>query len=103
MQLPAFQEFWQSNQASAITIIMSTSCLATAYNYVHNLMIKSLGAVTCSVVGEVKILALVFLSGIFLGEAKQYTLAQAFGCATALAGLVLYSSAKRETEKIKSA
>lgn len=66
-------------------------------------MIKSLGAVTCSVVGEVKIVALVSLSGIFLGEAKQYTLAQLIGCATAVMGLFLYSSAKREVAKRKSA
>ena len=66
-------------------------------------MMKVLGAVTCSVVGEVKIVALVMLSGIFFGEAKQYTLTQLCGCTISLIGLFLYSAVKRESIKSKMA
>lgn len=95
-EVAAFQAYCSKNPNSAALIIASTSCLAAVYNYVHALMIKNLGAVACSVVGEVKILVLVALSGILLNEAKQFTTTQIVGCGIALAGLAMYTSTKRK-------
>ncbi|KAL4529568.1 hypothetical protein Ndes2437B_g08858 [Nannochloris sp. 'desiccata'] len=98
-EIIAFHEYCRINPTSAALIIASTSCLAAIYNYVYALMIKNLGAVACSVIGEVKIVSLVALSGIVLKEAKQFTATQLVGCGIALVGLVLYSSAKREVPR----
>ena len=99
LEFAAFQEYSRKNPTSTALILISTSCLAAVYNYVHALMIKNLGAVACSVVGEVKIVALVALSGILLKEAKQFTTTQLIGCGIALLGLAMYSSTKRKVEK----
>jgi hypothetical protein len=42
--------------------------MALAYNLVHQLMIKNVSAVATTVLGEVKIVALLLLSATLLGE-----------------------------------
>jgi drug/metabolite transporter (DMT)-like permease len=95
-EIAAFHEYCRENPVSAALIIGSTSCLAAIYNFVYAVMLKQLGAVTCSVVGEVKIIVLIALSGLVLKEAKQFTATQILGCAVALVGLSMYSSSKTE-------
>ena len=48
-------------------ILGVSSCLALAYNVVHATMIQRLSAVTTTVLGEAKIVALLVLSALFLG------------------------------------
>jgi len=101
-EIVAFYEYCTIKPTSAAVIIASTSCLAAIYNFVYASMIKNIGAVACSVIGEVKIVFLVALSGIVLKEAKQFTATQLVGCGIALIGLFMYSSAKRRVSKMSN-
>ena len=49
-------------------IILSTSVIALTYNIVHSLMIQQTSAVTTTVIGEAKIIGLLILSYVLLGE-----------------------------------
>jgi drug/metabolite transporter (DMT)-like permease len=78
----------------AYVIILATSAVALSYNVVHSLMIQQTSAVTTTVLGEVKIVGLMVLSYVLLGEKKAFTLKMTVGCATAIAGFCMYSHAK---------
>ncbi|PRW60834.1 Drug Metabolite transporter superfamily [Chlorella sorokiniana] len=75
-------------------IIAVSSINAVLYNMVHSLMIKKTSAVTTTVLGEVKIVGLLVLSAMLLGEGKEFTLKMTVGCVLAMAGFALYSHTK---------
>lgn len=60
---------------------------------VHSLMIKKTSAVTTTVLGEVKIVGLLLLSAMLLGEGKEFTLKMTVGCLLAMGGFALYRCA----------
>ena len=68
MQLPRFLEYHQANSMDTYAIILSTSVIALTYNIVHSLMIQQTSAVTTTVIGEAKIIGLLILSYVLLGE-----------------------------------
>lgn len=57
-------------------------------------MIKKTSAVTTTVLGEVKIVGLLVLSAMLLGEGKEFTLKMTVGCGLAMSGFALYSHTK---------
>jgi drug/metabolite transporter (DMT)-like permease len=86
--------YMDAHGRDAYIIILATSALALSYNVVHSLMIQRTSAVTTTVLGEAKIVGLMALSYVLLGEKKAFTLKMSIGCATAVAGFCLYSHAK---------
>ncbi|EFN59787.1 hypothetical protein CHLNCDRAFT_133480 [Chlorella variabilis] len=75
-------------------IILVSSVNAVCYNMVHSLMIKKTSAVTTTVLGEVKIVGLLVLSAMLLGEGKEFTVKMTIGCVLAMTGFALYSHTK---------
>ena len=78
----------------ACVIALATSAVALSYNVVHSLMIQRTSAVTTTVLGEAKIVGLLLLSYVILGEKKAFSLKMTVGCLTAIFGFCLYSHAK---------
>eukprot|EP00884_Botryococcus_braunii_P008683 jgi/Botrbrau1/17816/Bobra.0127s0061.1 len=82
-----------------LSIVGVTSVIALAYNVVHSLMIQQTSAVTTTVLGEAKIVGLMFLSYVLLGEKKSFTTNMTVGCITAMVGFFLYSHFKLEAAR----
>ncbi|KAK9832050.1 hypothetical protein WJX81_002190 [Elliptochloris bilobata] len=89
-----FLEYLPAHMQGVAGILIVSSCLALAYNVVHATMIHRLSAVTTTVLGEAKIVALLVLSALFLGEDRVFTLKMTVGCALALIGFGLYSAVR---------
>lgn len=74
---------------------LALSCvLALSYNMVHYLMIQLTSSVTTTVLGEMKIVLILVLSAVFLGESKIWSLNMVLGCVAAILGFVMYSHHK---------
>lgn len=87
----------------AIALITLTCVIALAYNVVHGVAIKMTSATTTTVIGQAKILVLLFLSAVLLGERDFFQLATVVGGALAAAGFAMYSFERiRINEKKKN-
>lgn len=80
-------------------IILVGSINALSYNVVHYLMIQMTSAVTTTVLGEVKIIGLLVLSVLLLGESSIFTTRMTAGVVLALAGFCLYSHCKMSMQR----
>ena len=90
----AFTVYFHEN-ASSVSGIILVSCLnAVCYNMVHSLMIKHTSAVSTTVLGEVKIVGLLLLSALILGESKEFNGKMLLGCTLAMVGFVMYGQHK---------
>ncbi len=58
------------------------------------MLIKQTSAVTTTVLGEIKIVGLMVLSALLLGEGKQFTVKMTVGCVLASVGFCMYSHTK---------
>lgn len=86
-----FALYYLTHQHQAMLMIGITSVNALAYNLVHSLMIKRTSAVTTTVLGEAKIIGLLVLSALLLGEARELTATMTAGVLIATTGFVWYS------------
>lgn len=68
VQSTRFMVYSQGQSVIVTAIILVGSCNALSYNVVHYLMIQMTSAVTTTVLGEVKIVGLLVLSVLLLGE-----------------------------------
>lgn len=89
-----FAVYFAERQEAVVAIILVTSIIALCYNMVHSLMIKRTSAVTTTVLGEVKIVGLLMLSALLLGEGKEFNFKMVVGCTTAMVGFCMYSHTK---------
>mmetsp|Transcript_7915 Transcript_7915/g.15903 ORF Transcript_7915/g.15903 Transcript_7915/m.15903 type:complete len:382 (+) Transcript_7915:190-1335(+) len=87
-------EYVVLNPHMTAMILLSGSILASAYNVVHNELVGIVGPVTTTVLGQVKIVSLMLLSGILFGEGKDFSLKMSIGCSSAILGFSIYSWAK---------
>lgn len=93
-ELEKFMAYLPSHRNGVILIIGVSSVNAVLYNMVHSLMIKRTSAVTTTVLGEAKIIGLLILSAMLLGESKEFTFKMTLGCVLAMTGFGLYSHTK---------
>jgi drug/metabolite transporter (DMT)-like permease len=86
-------EYLEKQKAAsfAIPLIGLTCVIALAYNVVHGIAIKMTSATTTTVIGQGKILFLLFLSALLLEERDFFQLATVMGGTIAIAGFALYS------------
>jgi drug/metabolite transporter (DMT)-like permease len=89
-----FAAYWAAHAGGAGRVMALSSLMAVSYNLTHATMIKRLSAVTTTVVGEVKIVGLLLLSALLLGEARAFTPKMFLGCALAIIGFAMYGHAK---------
>ena len=76
IQFNRFQDYRGDHGADIYSIIIATSAVALSYNVVHSLMIQQTSAVTTTVLGEAKIVGLMLLSYLILGEGASLNLHQ---------------------------
>ncbi|GAB4821694.1 hypothetical protein N2152v2_008740 [Parachlorella kessleri] len=93
-ELQHFSVYAAAHGSSVTLIILVSSVNALAYNIMHYLMIQKTSAVATTVVGEVKIVGLMILSALLLGEGRQFTGKMTVGCSLALVGFCFYSHTK---------
>lgn len=90
----------QTPHAAALVLI-GTSVLALSYNIVHYQVIRATSAVTTTVLGNVKIVLIIFLSGLLFGETATWSLRMVAGAAITLIGFFIYSWAGLEEKLAK--
>lgn len=90
----AFKAYATSKPAVASAVVVGTCCLAVVYNVVMFQTIRRLGPVGSSVLGNVKIVVLLLLSSVLMGEMKEWTERQYLGCLLTFGGAGVYSAQK---------
>lgn len=68
MQATIFRSYKADHGKEAFVLVLGTSAIALTYNIVHSLVIQQTSAVTTTVIGQAKIIGLLMLSAILLGE-----------------------------------
>ncbi|KAL3130623.1 hypothetical protein ABBQ38_008017 [Trebouxia sp. C0009 RCD-2024] len=89
-----FQIYYTQNSTAVLLVLLCSSIVALSYNVIHSLMIQKTSAVTTTVLGEVKIVGLLILSALLLGEKKAFTLKMTVGVTLAMVGFCMYSHTK---------
>lgn len=86
-------EYLRTNASASMTMAMIalTCMIALGYNAVHGYAIKLTSATTTTVIGQGKILALLFLSAALLGERDFFELKTVIGGIIAMSGFMMYS------------
>lgn len=91
-----FLRYFEVNRVGATYVLVLTSVNALSYNMIHSQMIKRTSAVTTTVLGMVKIVGLLLLSAMLLGESRALSFSAVIGCAVAMAGFGMYSKIRLE-------
>lgn len=121
MESSLIVDYISSDTRTSAYILVSGSILALVYNVVHNDLVAITGPVTTTVLGQIKIILLMLLSGIFFGkcigiksfyfflllslmqndfdplsagEGKDFSMRMSIGCAIAILGFSMYSWAQ---------
>ncbi|KAK9816692.1 hypothetical protein WJX72_003780 [[Myrmecia] bisecta] len=97
-----FAQYRLGRSGAISGIILLGSMNALAYNVVHYLMIQKTSAVSTTVLGEVKVIGLLVLSSMLLGESKVFTTRMTVGCVLAMAGFCGYSHCKLSKQQSSS-
>lgn len=93
LEAPAFASY--STQGSAYLGVILLGCVnALLYNLIHSQVIKVTSSVTTTVIGEMKIVAILLLSAVILGESDVWTIKMMIGCTTAILGFCMYSHSR---------
>lgn len=56
------------HSVGVLLVLVCSSIVALSYNVVHSMMIQKTSAVTTTVLGEIKIVGLLLLSALLLGD-----------------------------------
>lgn len=94
LEAPKFREYLATKLEVACGVILGTCLLAVAYNVVMFQTIRRLGPVGSAVLGNVKIVLLLLLSSLLMGEMKQWTRQQYLGTVLTFVGAAAYSAQK---------
>ena len=60
--------WWDSHTHEVVLYILAGGAIAVLYNIVHSLVIQRTSAVTTPVIGMIKVVAIIILSALILGE-----------------------------------
>jgi drug/metabolite transporter (DMT)-like permease len=93
-ELSQLASYYSENSHGVAAVLVASSVNAVCYNLVHSAMIKRTSAVTTTVLGELKIVGLLVLSALLLGEGREFTLKMTLGCGLAMLGFTLYTHSK---------
>lgn len=94
MEHNLFLDYLSLNVQSAAFVVLLTSGLAGFYNVVHNDLVAITDPITTCVLGQLKIIALLILGAVLLGEGRNFTPKMSIGCTAAIVGFSIYSWAK---------
>lgn len=86
---------YRQKEGMQYTMLVALGCVnALLYNVVHSLVIKVTSSVTTTVLGEMKIIFILILSSLWLGESDIYTAKMLLGVTVAMLGFIMFSHAK---------
>jgi len=91
LESSGFHAYLVANPSVTAMVIVGTCLLAVVYNVVLFQTIRRLGPVGSAILGNVKIVVLLLLSSLLMGEMKQWSSLQYIGCVLTFAGAGLYS------------
>eukprot|EP00242_Pyramimonas_sp_CCMP2087_P004896 CAMPEP_0198214392 /NCGR_PEP_ID=MMETSP1445-20131203/41112_1 /TAXON_ID=36898 /ORGANISM="Pyramimonas sp., Strain CCMP2087" /LENGTH=237 /DNA_ID=CAMNT_0043889579 /DNA_START=612 /DNA_END=1325 /DNA_ORIENTATION=- len=90
-EFSAVSEYAVTNMGPTVGILLGGSMLALTYNIVLFLTIKTLSGVTMNVMGNIKIIFLLLMSRVVLGELAEVDVRLASGVVLTFGGFFLYS------------
>lgn len=97
----SFSRYVVHSPGATLAILLSGSLVAGMYNIVHTDLVAITDPVTTTVLGQVKIVGIMVLSAVFLGEGKDFTMRMLVGCSMAVLGFSIFSWAKAQHSMIK--
>lgn len=84
----------RGNPRESFWILLCASAIASMYNVVHTELVGHVGPVTTTVLGQVKIVSLMIMSMVMLGEHTAFSMHMLWGCVLSLLGFSMYGWAK---------
>lgn len=73
LEAKSLRAWWDTHTHEIAIYILAGGAIAVLYNIVHSLVIQRTSAVTTPVIGMVKVIAIVILSAVLLGERDVFT------------------------------
>lgn len=89
-----FADYSVAEPLTVFVVLLGTCLLAVCYNVVVFQTIHRMSAVGSAVLGNVKVVVLLILSSRLMGEMREWTNKQCFGCVLTFLGAALYSVLK---------
>ncbi|KAK9866952.1 hypothetical protein WJX84_004634 [Apatococcus fuscideae] len=85
------REHFLQNGYSVLLLVLMGAINAVAYNILHYQVIFATSSIMTPVIGMVKVIGVIVLSAVYLGENKIFSMRMLLGCGLALAGFCFYS------------
>merc|ERR1711904_751734 len=92
---PSFSAYVAAHPGASAAILGGSCCMAVIYNVVVFETVRSLSSVGSAVLGNVKVVVILLVSSIWMGEMRQWLPRQQIGCFLTFAGAAWYSELKR--------
>ena len=73
LEAKPLQLWWDSHTHEVVLYILAGGSIAVLYNIVHSLVIQRTSAVTTPVIGMIKVVAIIILSALILGERDVFS------------------------------
>jgi len=89
-----FAESLISRPVATIGFLLGSCCIAVVYNVVLFQSVRTLSSVGTAILGNVKIVCLLFLSSLLLGELTKWSANQFLGCLLTFVAAAVYSYIK---------
>ena len=94
-----FVQATQDKPVEVIGFLLGGCLMAVMYNVVFFQCLQTISSVGTSIMGNVKIVLLIMLSAMLLGELAAWPLSQFAGCAITFAGTFWYSYLRQTAQK----
>jgi len=94
MEGATFQTYAMARPDTTFLILVGTCLMAVFYNVVLFQTIRHLGAVGSSVLGNVKVVILIILSSVLMGEMRSWEARHYVGCVLTFGGAAAYQHLK---------
>jgi len=89
-----FMDSLSSKPTATVGFLLGSCCVAVVYNVVLFSAVRTVGSVGTAILGNVKIVCLLFLSSLLLGELKAWSANQFLGCLLTFGAAFAYSYIK---------
>lgn len=91
IEFRVFLESVTARPLATFGFLLSSCCVAVVYNVVLFQSVRTLSSVGTAILGNVKIVLLLFLSSLLLGELNRWTANQFLGCVLTFGSAALYT------------
>jgi len=99
----AFTQYASHKYGTTIGVLFCTCAMAVFYNVILFQTIKRLSPAGSAVLGNVKVVVLLIMSSVLMGEMTNWTLRQYMGCVVTFVAAAVYSALKLLGQRPKTA